>query len=177
MLKLNLGCGDKKIPGFINIDIRLEVCPDAVMDVFILSAIRDNSIDLIYACHILEHARRGLEIEILRSWYRLLKPGGMLRIAVPDFDAINKHYCEYGDLNILLGLLYGRQDHDYNVHFRCWDEQTLTSALLDIGFILVYRYDWRETEHAMIDDYSQSFLPHMDRISGRLMSLNLEAVK
>ena len=45
------------------------------------------------------------------------------------------------------------------------------------GFRQVRRWDWRDTGHAEIDDYSQAHLPHMDKESGRLMSLNLEAVK
>ena len=37
--------------------------------------------------------------------------------------------------------------------------------------------DWRDTEHSELDDFSQSYLPHMDKDNGKLMSLNIEAVK
>ena len=53
----------------------------------------------------------------------------------------------------------------------------LSGLLLKAGFASVRRWDWRETEHAEIDDYSQAHLPHMDKENGRPMSLNLEAVK
>ena len=46
-----------------------------------------------------------------------------------------------------------------------------------VGFAEMRRWDWRRTEHAAIDDYSQAYLPHLDRENGLLMSLNLEAVK
>jgi hypothetical protein len=45
------------------------------------------------------------------------------------------------------------------------------------GFTDVRRYDWRETEHAHIDDYSQAYIPHMDKENGILISLNVECAK
>jgi hypothetical protein len=39
------------------------------------------------------------------------------------------------------------------------------------------KYDWRKTEHAAIDDFSQCYYPHMDKENGRLMSLNVECEK
>ena len=46
-----------------------------------------------------------------------------------------------------------------------------------IGFTNIHRYDWRDTEHSYIDDFSQCYLPHMDKENGMLMHLNLEATK
>jgi len=48
---------------------------------------------------------------------------------------------------------------------------------MDVGFKEVVRYDWRKTEHFYVDDYSQAYLPHMDKTNGKLMSLNVEAIK
>ena len=48
---------------------------------------------------------------------------------------------------------------------------------MHIGFKDVYKYDWRQTEHSYIDDYTQSYLPHMDKENGTLLSLNVEAIK
>ncbi len=58
-----------------------------------------------------------------------------------------------------------------------FDAPLLSGLLLQAGFSDVHRWDWQNTEHADVDDYSQAHLPHMDKESGRLMSLNLEAVK
>ena len=55
-IKLNLGCYDRKIPGFVNVDIREDVGPELLDDVFKLEKVKNNSVDLIYACHVLEHA-------------------------------------------------------------------------------------------------------------------------
>jgi hypothetical protein len=51
--------------------------------------------------------------------------------------------------------------------------------LREAGFANVRRYDWRQTEIGRlgIDDYSQAYLPHMDKESGRLMMLNVEATR
>ena len=46
-----------------------------------------------------------------------------------------------------------------------------------MGFERVARYDWRDTEHAEIDDYSQAYVPHMDKENGTLVSLNVQAYK
>ena len=54
---------------------------------------------------------------------------------------------------------------------------TLKRDLLDIGFKSVERYNWKDTEHFYVDDYSQAYLPHMDKANGLLMSLNVEATK
>lgn len=50
-------------------------------------------------------------------------------------------------------------------------------VLEDVGFENVRRYNWRETEHALIDDYSQAYIPHMDKENGILISLNIECSK
>ena len=77
----------------------------------------------------------------------------------------------------MLGLLIGGQKDKYDYHKMIFTYKLLTETLLDIGFKEVKKYDWRNTEHANIDDYSQSYLPHMDKINGKLMSLNIEAIK
>ena len=49
--------------------------------------------------------------------------------------------------------------------------------LEEVGFEQVQRYDWRETEHAAIDDYSQAYIAHMDKKRGVQISLNVECVE
>jgi len=77
----------------------------------------------------------------------------------------------------LVGLVCGGQRNQYDFHKIIFDEPFLSFLLRKIGFANIRRWDWRTTEHAAIDDFSQAFLPHMDKRNGRLMSLNLEAVK
>jgi len=179
-MKLNLGCSDRRIEGYINIDCRYQPGVDKIDNVGLLRLYEDNSVDVIYACHVLEHFGRHEYKAVLQRWYTILKPGGILRLAVPNMYKVCKMVADdplkmFG----VLGLLYGGQDYDENFHKMGWTAVTLYTDLRSAGFDIgaIKEYDWRETEHADVDDCSQSYLPHMDKENGQLMSLNMEATK
>lgn len=176
---LHLGCGKKYIPGYFHIDILPFDHVDHQGPVDDLSFIPDNTVKLIYACHLLEHFGRNEFRKPLAEWYRVLAPGGVLRLAVPDFEQVVKLYAagRVKHLSEVMGLVMGGQRDQYDYHKVIFDERFLSEALREIGFSSVRRWDWRKTDHAHIDDYSQAYLPHMDKDNGTLMSLNLEAVK
>jgi predicted SAM-dependent methyltransferase len=184
-VKLHLGCYQKKIHGFTNVDIRADVEPDVVDDVFKLNTVKSDSVDLIYACHVLEHAEDWEAFKALSRWYNVLKSGGILRLSVPDLEAVFEYYQITKDLKELKSFIYGSQKHPYDFHKTGWDFNSLKKDLEYLGFKNVRRYDWRRTEHFYIDDYSMAYMPHIsyksrrpeDRISGKLMSLNVEAQK
>lgn len=99
---------------------------------------------------------------------------------MPDFAAYAAIYYEKGledGLSGLAGLIVGGQRNNYDYHKMIFDEAFLKRDLLSLGFREVRRWDWRATEHADIDDFSQAYLPHLQKETGKLMSLNLEAVK
>jgi ubiquinone/menaquinone biosynthesis C-methylase UbiE len=175
--KLHLGCGSKRINGFINIDVREDESVDLVDDIKYLDKFELNSASLIYSSHVLEHFGRKEYKDVLKRWYDVLEPNGVLRIAVPDLEQVINHYNLFKNIEILRGFLYGGQTYTQNYHYCGWDFNSLQKDLLDIGFKSIKRYDWRETEHNDIDDFSQSYLPHMQKESGMLMSLNVEAIK
>jgi predicted SAM-dependent methyltransferase len=184
-MKLHLGCFYKKIHGYINVDIRGDVNPDLIDDVFSLEKIEDNSIDVIYACHVLEHAKPIEAKKALFRWHSILKPNGILRLAVPDLEAVFNYYLQTNNLSELKSFIYGSQKHAYDTHYTGWDFNSLKKDLEEQGFKNIHRYDWRYTDHFYIDDYSQSYLPKIsyksrrtnDIIEGKLMSLNIEATK
>lgn len=175
-MKLHLGCGNKVIPGFIGVDIVKYNAVDIVSDVRNLKYILDDMADLIYACHVLEHFHQDSVI-VLREWNRVLKPGGTLRIAVPDFKMIFEVYKRSRSTKAIKGLIYGRSDTPFMHHYKAFDFNSLKADLLASGFKDIRPYDWRETEHADIDDFSQAYWPHMDKENGLLVSLNVEATK
>lgn len=178
-MKLHLGCGSKYIPGFVHVDALPAPHVDIVGPVEHLP-IADESVSLIYASHILEHFGRYEYKAVLKEWFRVLEPGGVLRLAVPDFAACAAIYYESGladGLTGLVGLIVGGQRDQYDFHKMIFDEEFLHRDLLETGFREVRHWDWRTTEHSHIDDYSQAHLPHLDKTNGRQMSLNLEAVK
>lgn len=178
--RLHLGCGDKHLAGFFHVDIAPLPHVDHVGRVERLDFIEDGAAELIYACHVLEHYGRFEIADVLGEWRRVLQPGGVLRLAVPDFAACAAIYYEEGlkdGLSGLIGLVSGGQRDGYDYHRMIFDETLLTGLLHQAGFNEVRQWDWRETGHSHVDDYSQAHLPHMDKVNGRLMSLNLEAVK
>ena len=178
--RLHLGCGKAHIPGFFHIDIQSYDHVDHIGAVEKLDFIDTDTVELIYACHVLEHFGRFQIVDVLREWCRVLKPGGLLRLAVPDFSACAAIYYEEGlkdGLSGLVGLVCGGQRDSTDFHHMIFDAPLLSGLLFQAGFSGVHKWDWRKTDHADTDDYSQSHLPHMDKETGRLMSLNLEAVK
>jgi len=182
-MNLHLGCDKRYIPGFVHIDLADYPHIDHRHDIRTLPMIGDDSVDLMYVCHALEYFDRIEVLEVLHEWHRVLRKGGVLRIAVPDFEAMVAVYQQYGDLSLIHGPLFGRwQVHStsgemFIYHRTTYDFNALRHVLQSAGYMNVHRYDWRATLHREYDDYSQAYVPHMDKEHGTLISLNVEAVK
>tara|TARA_Y100000592_G_scaffold99301_1_gene174872 strand:- start:739 stop:1278 length:540 start_codon:yes stop_codon:yes gene_type:complete len=179
MIKINLGCGWRNFgKDWIHIDGGNYPHLDS-KDIINLPY-KDNSIDLIYASHVIEYFDREEIPNILNKWKSKLKPGGTLRLAVPNFHTMAKLYIEDKiSLNNFLGPLYGKMKMDNSIiyHKTTYDYKELKDILDKCGFININYYDWRNTEHSNFDDHSQAYIPHMDKENGTLISLNIEAVK
>jgi predicted SAM-dependent methyltransferase len=176
-MKLHLGCGKRYIPGYVHIDAVEYQHIDHVATIDNLSFIQDSSIDVIYNCHVLEHFKRKEVSRVLKEWIRVLKPGGILRTSVPDFSKLCEVYQQHNKMEMVIGALFGRGDYLYNIHYNVFDFESLKTALVEVGFGNIAKYDWRNTEHADMDDYSQAYIPHMDKENGILISLNIECIK
>jgi len=182
-VNVHLGCGRRVIPGFVNVDIADYDHIDHRHDIRTLPFFDDDRIDLIYAAHVLEYFDRVEVVTVLAEWRRVLKVGGTLRLAVPDFAAMVEVFRETSDLNLVLGPMYGRMqtgsadDPLVIYHKTVYDFATLSETLSAAGFENIRRYDWRDTVHKDHDDHSQAYIPHMDKDHGRLISLNVEAQK
>jgi predicted SAM-dependent methyltransferase len=179
MIKLHLGCGWRNFgKDWVHID---GGDYDHLNDYDITRLNFDNNtVDLIYASHVLEYFDRKEAELVLKEWYRVLKPNGILRVAVPDFESMVNLYCYKAySLEEFLGPLYGKMEMgDKTIyHKTTYDFNSLSDLLEQCGFLNVETYDWRETEHASFDDHSQAYKPHMDKESGTLISLNVEATK
>lgn len=180
-MKLHLGCDKRFLPGFVHIDLSDHPHIDHRHDIRSLPMIADSSAELIYVCHAFEYFDRVEVLDVLREWRRVLQPNGVLRLAVPDFEALVQVYLKHGDLNKIIGPLFGRWPIPGGAltiyHRTVYDFAAVKSVLESAGFQDVRRYDWRATIHKDHDDYSQAYVPHMDKEHGILISLNVEATR
>ena len=168
-MKLHLGCGHRRLKGWTHIDSRQEVSPDHVLDVTNLHLIEDDSAEIIYACHVLEHIPRPQVLDTLREWRRVLKPGGVLRVSVPNLEAICDLYRGGVSAWRLMGLLHGRQDYPENTHYVTYDYEYLAWMLGEAGFYDICRWYPEDRLPPGYDDYSRAKINH------RPVSLNVEA--
>jgi SAM-dependent methyltransferase len=90
-MKLNLGCGTNRLPGWLNYDAELDITKPLPF--------LDGTIDFIFAEHVVEHVHQREAFSFFEECHRVLKPGGMIRIAVPSADQIMRladdDYCAF----------------------------------------------------------------------------------
>jgi predicted SAM-dependent methyltransferase len=163
---LNLGCGKKTISGFVNVDkyfTRQEgIVNEDISDI----PYYDNSVDLIYSSHALEHLSIRKSKVALREWYRVLKPGGQLYLAIPDLElicrVIQDQFTTEEQMRWFLFTLFGYQvdqeidysdksldhvDHPGEFHCSGYTKKSLMSELKSIGFEInkIFSYDGYST--------------------------------
>ena len=107
IIKLNLGCGDKILPNYINVDIkseRLGQKPDIECDIRKLNIFQDNYADEILSVHVIEHFWRWEIVDILKEWVRVLKPNGKMILECPNLESACKEFLNNPDLGSKPGL-------------------------------------------------------------------------
>ena len=178
-MKLNIGCGLRNFgKEWIHIDGADYDHIDS-KDILIKKC-KIESVKLIYASHFIEYFDREEIIPILKRWREVLKPNGILRLAVPNFELYAKLYVkEKISLDDSLGPLYGKMEMRNKTiyHKTTYDYSSLKEILEKIGMRNISKYNWRDTSHSIFDDHSQAYFPHMDKDNGILMSLNVECIK
>ena len=175
-LYLHLGCGLVNHPKFINIDAIRAPHIHYIRKIEDLSLFKDNSVDLIYASHCLEHFSHLRVSQVLTEWYRTLKPGGILRLSVPDFDLLINIYKEnHNDIDTILQSLMGSQLGEYSFHKTVFNKNSLTLLLRNTGFTEVREWIPGSSELTTLNDWSSRKLS----VNGKEypVSLNLESVK
>jgi len=179
-MRLQIGCGKNKLDGYITVDNDSSVQPDIITDAHNLHMIENESIDILYASHILEYYDwNDVHNNVLKEWKRVLKYNGILRIAVPDFEQISILYNAGFDLSFFIGPMYGKwkSNNDTIYHKSIYDYNILSKILRENGFHTITRWNWKEIHPKEFDDYSKSYIPHMEFERGVLISLNIECKK
>lgn len=127
-IRLNIGAGDSNLPGFTPVDIKFG--KDATKLDY-----ADNSVDEIYASHVLEHIHHSKTVQTVQEWVRVLKPGGKIRIAVPDMGALLPRFGEIGGINhdLMDCWLYGSDDVPTDRHLATFTADKLGRLLQRCG--------------------------------------------
>ena len=155
--RLHLGCGDHRLEGWWNLDVVPSAAVDALVDCARGLPFVDGAADFVHCEDLLEHLERPAGIALLRECFRVLRPGGVLRILTPDLAAIVETVYRGRDPGHLAWcareLAASGPCQALNMHLRMngehrflYDEPELTGALSAIGFS-VARVRWNVSEH------------------------------
>lgn len=82
-MKLNIGCGEKRLPGYTGVDVVARGAADIVAPAQKIP-LADDVADEVLAIHLLEHFYQWEADDALAEWKRLLKPGGKLALELPN---------------------------------------------------------------------------------------------
>jgi len=124
-MKLNLGSGAYQIAGYENLDGKYgnSVYP-----------LEYREVDEIRSSHLLEHFSQDESIEVLGHWVDCLKVGGVLKIAVPDFDDLIRRKNLGEQLNFE-GIIMGGQTDELDYHKSIWNLGKLRFIMENLGLV------------------------------------------
>jgi len=158
---LNLGCGNKHIKGFYNIDTNADVLPDHVHDVSDISFIHEifpsAEITEIVAYDIIEHFDRFQVPAVLKNWYDHLVPGGILRIRTNDLERMIMLYATQPNVfpaEKFIWHLMSEHEKPGMGHKWCFTRGTMFGYLKDAGFTKITVTPTEEVERG---NYPHSF--------------------
>ncbi len=177
-LLLNLGCGYKPLPGWVNVDGARGSQVDVVWDLRNPLPFPSNSCASVFCEHVIEHLSRAAAESFLRECLRVLEPGGVARFSTPDAELYLRSYVT--DRKFLYHPNFPEKietplDRINSVmresgqHLWLYDGETLELLLRRVGFSSVVRQGFHES--------LQSQMANVDSEERAFESLYLEAVK
>jgi predicted SAM-dependent methyltransferase len=149
-LRLNLGSGPVKIPGWTSVDM-VGMGADLTWDLRRGVPFPDDSVEAVFLEHVMEHFTFADGLTLLAECRRVLAPGGVIRLGVPDFGRYMESYA--GDREFIERLRPRRPTPLLAVsevalrhgHRSLWDAETLERVLTDAGFVDVTRRSFGES--------------------------------
>jgi predicted SAM-dependent methyltransferase len=156
-IRLHLGCGPNHLDGWTNIDL-VSTGSDLPWDLSRGNPFPDDSVAAVFHEHLMEHLPLPAAIPFLRECRRVLRPGGVLRVGVPDFGRYARDYA--GERKLIGTIRPGRPTALMALselafcygHASMWDEETLLGALREVGFEAPEKRGYRETAIRPIPD-------------------------
>jgi predicted SAM-dependent methyltransferase len=169
--RLHVG-GQVPLEGWKILDINPGDHVDYVGDCANLSQFADGTIDEIYLSHVLEHlGHQGEFAAALLEFFRVLKSGGILSVAVPDMHALCEIFVNHNSsLSVKFGvvnILFGGQRNAFDFHRTGFDEALITHFLRAAGFSDLHRVK----NFGLLEDASNY------QYAGQSVSLNMRARK
>jgi len=147
-LKLNIGAGPVRIEGYTDID-RLNGD-----EAYPLTGYEDDSVEEIRASHILEHFGHAEILAVMQEWVRVLKPGGKIYVAVPDFNYIASTYkngsTEDKSRLMLFTFAMGGQTTKDDFHRSMFDEPMLRELMAALGLRSIHKWTSDEKDCASL---------------------------
>lgn len=137
--RLNIGGGKNPIPGYEIVD-RCEGT-----EAFPL-AFDDEVFDEVRASHILEHFPRKDVGEVVKEWCRVLKPGGTLKLAVPNYDWL----LEHPDDKQYEAILMGGQIDENDFHKTLFNPERLRTIMIDAGLVEINKWFGAKVDSACL---------------------------
>jgi predicted SAM-dependent methyltransferase len=149
-LQLNLGSGPYRLDGWLNVDI-IGMRPDLHWDLRRALPFPDGSAKAVFLEHVLEHIPLAGVMYVLGEARRVLRPGGVIRVGVPDLGRYMKSYA--GDQSFVNELRPGRptallavaEVAQFHGHVSAWDDETLVAVLEAAGFQDVENRAWGQS--------------------------------
>ncbi|MES2910621.1 MAG: methyltransferase domain-containing protein [Pseudomonadota bacterium] len=139
-MRLNIGAGNKRMPGYTGIDAVERPAADIVAPAWAIP-LDDGVADEILAVHLWEHFYRWQCDMVIKEWHRLLKPGGDLCLELPDFwkcceNVLSGVKAKHPDQLSMWGVYGDPRDQDeFMCHRWGWTPATLTEFLTAAGFV------------------------------------------
>jgi len=133
-LKLNLGCGDEILEGYVNCDLYGDKA-DMIFDAATIP-FPDNSINEIRAYHLIEHFNFMEGLQVLKEWFRVLKPEGKLVLETPDLLNTCDQFVKSTENEriILYGHFFAWPWIPGQAHYFLYTESQMNWSLEEIGF-------------------------------------------
>ena len=139
-MKLHIG-GIEKKEGWSILNIQKKEGVDFVGDISNLSQFKDNSVNEIYASHVLEHVPQKKIKITLQGINRILIPGGKFYVSVPDMDILCKIFIDpKAPLQVkhnVARIMFGGQVDDYDFHYFGWNLEFIKNFFNEVGFFKI----------------------------------------
>ncbi len=140
-MRLYVGSRDLKPDGYLCVDIDPSGCPDIVADIRDMRSVADASCEELIASHVLEHLEWPESFRALAEFGRVLQPGGLLKLAVPDLrlllDMLVSGEADFHAAGLLFGC--GGRTNPFEQHRYAFTEKMLRRILSLLGF---GNFDW-----------------------------------